>query len=64
MTDQRLAEVSYARRGAAAWTTLDRPAKRNALTPVMVSGRGLCRAPRPGIQRMSDAAFPGMFNFR
>jgi enoyl-CoA hydratase len=48
MTDQRLAEVSYARRGAAAWITLDRPAKRNALTPVMVSGlhQALDRAER------------------
>jgi enoyl-CoA hydratase len=48
MTDQRLAEVSYARRGAAAWITLDRPAKRNALTPVMVGGlhQALDRADR------------------
>jgi enoyl-CoA hydratase len=48
MTDQWLAEVSYARRGAAAWITLDRPAKRNALTPVMVSGlhQALDRAER------------------
>ena len=48
MTDQRLAEVSYARRGAAAWITLDRPAKRNALTPAMVGGlhQALDRADR------------------
>jgi enoyl-CoA hydratase/carnithine racemase len=48
MTDQRLAEVSYARRGPAAWITLDRPAKRNALTPAMVGGlhQALDRADR------------------
>ena len=38
MTGQRIAEVSYARRGAAAWITLDRPTKRNALTPAMAGG--------------------------
>ena len=48
MTDQRLTEVRYARRGAAAWITLDRPAKRNALTPAMVGGlhQALDRADR------------------
>ena len=34
MTDEQL---TYERRGAGAWITLDRPAKRNALTPVMVA---------------------------
>jgi enoyl-CoA hydratase len=38
MSDQQLTEVRYARRGAAGWITLDRPAKRNALTPAMVAG--------------------------
>jgi enoyl-CoA hydratase len=38
MPDQQLPEVRYARRGAAGWITLDRPAKRNALTPAMVTG--------------------------
>jgi enoyl-CoA hydratase len=38
MPDQQLTEVTYTRRGAAAWITLDRPAKRNALTPAMVGG--------------------------
>jgi enoyl-CoA hydratase len=50
---QQLAEVTYARRGAAAWITLDRPAKRNALTPAMVGGlhQALDRADRdPGLR--------------
>jgi enoyl-CoA hydratase len=38
MSDQQLGEVRYARRGRAGWITLDRPAKRNALTPVMMTG--------------------------
>jgi enoyl-CoA hydratase/carnithine racemase len=48
MTDQRPAEVSYARRGTAGWITLDRPARRNALTPAMVGGlhQALDRADR------------------
>jgi enoyl-CoA hydratase len=53
MPDQRLAEVTYARRGTAAWITLDRPAKRNALTPAMVGGlhQALDRADRdPGVR--------------
>jgi enoyl-CoA hydratase len=43
-----LTQVQYARRGPAAWLTLHRPAKRNALTPTMVSelNRGLDRAER------------------
>jgi enoyl-CoA hydratase len=48
MTDQQLAEVSYGQRGTAGWITLDRPAKRNALTPAMVGGlhQALDRADR------------------
>jgi enoyl-CoA hydratase/carnithine racemase len=38
MPDQQLTQVRYGRRGAAGWITLDRPAKRNALTPAMVGG--------------------------
>jgi enoyl-CoA hydratase len=38
MPDQQLTEVRYGRRGAAGWITLDRPAKRNALTPAMAGG--------------------------
>jgi enoyl-CoA hydratase/carnithine racemase len=33
-----LAEIGYERRGPAAWITLNRPAKRNALTPTMLAG--------------------------
>jgi enoyl-CoA hydratase len=36
MPDERLTQVRYARRGLAGWLTMHRPAKRNALTPVMV----------------------------
>jgi enoyl-CoA hydratase/carnithine racemase len=32
-----LAEIGYERRGPAAWITLNRPAKRNALTPTMLA---------------------------
>ena len=34
-------EVEVSRRGAAVWFTLNRPAKRNALTPAMVAGLNL-----------------------
>ena len=33
----RFTQVGYATQGPAAWITLDRPAKRNALTPVMLA---------------------------
>ncbi|HEY2286123.1 MAG TPA: enoyl-CoA hydratase/isomerase family protein [Streptosporangiaceae bacterium] len=48
MTDQPLSGVTYARRGTAGWITLDRPAKRNALTPAMVGAlhQALDRADR------------------
>lgn len=46
MSDEALTQVRYARRDHAAWLTLHRPAKRNALTPTMVSelNRALDRA--------------------
>ena len=37
MPDQVFTEVSYARRDEAGWIALDRPAQRNALTPVMIA---------------------------
>jgi enoyl-CoA hydratase/carnithine racemase len=33
----RSTEIGYQRRGPAAWITLNRPAKRNALTPIMLA---------------------------
>jgi enoyl-CoA hydratase/carnithine racemase len=37
MPGQPLTQVRYARRDQAGWITLDRPAQRNALTPVMIA---------------------------
>ena len=37
MPDQPFTQVSYARRDEAGWITLDRPAQRNALTPVVIA---------------------------
>lgn len=37
MPDRSFTQVSYARRAEAGWITLDRPAQRNALTPVMIA---------------------------
>ena len=38
-------EVGYDRRGPAAWITLNRPAKRNALSPVMLAATLSQRSP-------------------
>lgn len=37
MPDHSFTQVSYARRADAGWITLDRPARRNALSPVMIA---------------------------
>jgi enoyl-CoA hydratase/carnithine racemase len=37
MPDQPFTQVSYVRRDDTGWITLDRPAQRNALTPVMIA---------------------------
>ena len=37
MPGQPFTQVRYARRDQAGWITLDRPAQRNALTPVMIA---------------------------
>ncbi|HEX3785550.1 MAG TPA: enoyl-CoA hydratase/isomerase family protein [Pseudonocardiaceae bacterium] len=36
MTNRRFTELAYERRGPAGWITLDRPSRRNALSPTML----------------------------